>query len=394
MTNKKLPIKSIAIEAIMFLAYAFFAVNWIAGSTLTPNILKAFSVEGAHSVSLINNVVTIAKIIGNLVAATIFAKLFPKKSIGLGALLIPAGALLAALSPSFPIFLIGRFIMGFGGALFVVYFSPVVVNYFDPAHRPVVNALNNVSYNVGSILALILVGPVIKFLGLGRYALVAFSLVSFVVFLAWILIGEDFWITSSKETGSKTFSLKDALGEKIAILMPTMYFGHLTLYMVMLNIFPNTNFSPIPASKISTLFTTGALIGTLLSIMVAKRSTKRVPTLRVSGILTTIIGFFLIHTTSPLLASILALALGTIMYVPLTNFVLIPQEMPGMFSERLTQIMSVYWALVYILETIAYQIIVHIQFNFGDKTALTATIVLSVSFIIGSFIMKEPSEIK
>ena len=284
--------------------------------------------------------------------------------------------------------------MGFGGALFVVYFSPVVVNYFEPDKRPVVNALNNVSYNVGSILALILVGPVIKLLGLGRYALVAFSIVSFIIFAAWIFIGEDFKITSSAETGSKTFSLKDALGEKIAILMPTMYFGHLTLYMVMLNIFPNTNFSPIPASKISTLFTMGALIGTLLSIIVAKKSTKRVPTLRVAGILTTAIGLLLINAKSPVLTSILALALGTIMYVPLTNFVLIPQEMPGMFSERLTQIMSVYWALVYILETIAYQIIVNIQFKMGDKAALTATLILSTSFIIGSFIMKEPSEIK
>ena len=102
----------------------------------------------------------------------------------------------------------------------------------------------------------------------------------------------------------------------------------------------------------------------------------------------------LINTTNPVLAGILAIALGTIMYVPLTNFVLTPQEMPGMFSEKLTQIMSVYWALVYILETIAYQIIVNIQFKFGDKAALTATLILSVSFIIGSFMMKEPSEIK
>ncbi|WP_299032482.1 hypothetical protein [uncultured Anaerococcus sp.] len=159
-------------------------------------------------------------------------------------------------------------------------------------------------------------------------------------------------------------------------------------YIPKYKLFTNT------ASKISTLFTTGALIGTLLSIIVAKKSTKRVPTLKLAGILTTGIGLLLINTTNPVLAGILAIALGTIMYVPLTNFVLTPQEMPGMFSEKLTQIMSVYWALVYILETIAYQIIVNIQFKFGDKAALTATLILSVSFIIGSFMMKEPSEIK
>ena len=389
--EKKLSKRSVMIEAIMFLAYAFFAVNWIAGSSLTPNILKAFSLEGPHAVSLINNVVTIAKIIGNLIAATIFAKLFPKKSIGIGSLLIPLGALIAALSPSFTIFLIGRFIMGFGGALFVVYFSPVVVNYFHTDHRPVVNALNNVSYNVGSILALLLVGPIIKFVGLGRYALVVFAIVSFVIFLAWLIFGEDFSLGQKGEKTS-TYSIKDAFKEKIAILMPAMYFGHLTLYMVMLNIFPNTNFSPIPANLISTLFTSGALIGTLLSILIAKKSKKRVPVLKISGILTTIIGLLLINTQNASLASILALALGTIMYVPLTNFVLIPQEMPGMFSEKLTQIMSVYWSLVYIFETIAYQIIVMIKHSAGDKMALTATIILSATFIIGSFLMKEPDK--
>lgn len=392
MKENKLTTKSIIIEVIMFLAYAFFAVNWISGSSLTPNILNAFGQGGPGAVSLINNVVTVAKILGNLVAATIFAKLFPKKSIGLGVLLIPAGAMLAALSQNFTVFLIGRFIMGFGGALHVVYFSPVVVNYFHEDHRPVVNALNNVAYNVGSILALVLLGPVIQIVGLGRYALVVFAIVSFVVFAAWLIVGEDFAIGKAGETSSN-FSLKDALKEKIAILMPTMYFGHLTLYMVMLNIFPNTNFSPIPASQISTYFTTGALIGTLLSILVAKKTSKRVPVLRVAGILTTGIGLLLINTTNATLAAVLAVALGTIMYVPLTNFVLIPQEIPGMYSEKLTQIMSVYWALVYILETIAYQIIVNIQFSFGDKTALTATVILSSTFIIGSFIMKEPEKI-
>lgn len=392
MKENKLTTKSIIIEVIMFLAYAFFAVNWIAGSSLTPNILNAFGQGGPGAVSLINNVVTVAKILGNLVAATIFAKLFPKKSIGLGVLLIPAGAMLAALSQNFTVFLIGRFIMGFGGALHVVYFSPVVVNYFHEDHRPVVNALNNVAYYVGSILALVLLGPVIQIVGLGRYALVVFAIVSFVVFAAWLIVGEDFAIGKAGETSSN-FSLKDALKEKIAILMPTMYFGHLTLYMVMLNIFPNTNFSPIPASQISTYFTTGALIGTLLSILVAKKTSKRVPVLRVAGILTTGIGLLLINTTNATLAAVLAVALGTIMYVPLTNFVLIPQEIPGMYSEKLTQIMSVYWALVYILETIAYQIIVNIQFSFGDKTALTATVILSSTFIIGSFIMKEPEKI-
>lgn len=392
MNEKKLSKKAVFIEGLMFFAYAFFAVNWIAGSKLTPNILRAFNIHGPNAVSLINNVVTLAKILGNLVAATIFTKLYPKKSIALGSLLIPAGAMLAALSQNFTIFLIGRFIMGFGGALFVVFFSPITINYFHQDHRPVVNALNNVSYNVGSIIALLILGPVISLVGLGRYALVVFALVSFVIFICWLLVGEDFEITKTGKKTDKDFTLFDGFKEKLAILMPLMYFGHLTLYMVMLNIFPNTNFSPIPASLISTLFTTGALVGTLFSVVVSKKSKKRVPVLRLAGVLATAIALTLFNTTSPILARVLALSLGLVMYLPLTNFVLIPQEVPGMYSEKLTQIMSVYWSLVYIFETIAYQVIVTIQFKFGDKTALIATGILSSTFILGSLLMKEPEE--
>lgn len=385
--------RAIFIEILMFLAYAFFAVNWIAGSSLTPQILDTYGVSGPHAVSLITNVVTLAKIIGNLLAASIFAKLFPKKSISLGALLIPLGSLLAALAPSFPIFLLGRFVMGFGGALFVVYFSPVVMNYFDHSHRPVVNAINNVAYNVGGIIALLMVKPVLRIIGHGGGTLVAFSLISMLVFILWIFVGEDFEIKQTK-TATKEFSLKDAFKEKIALLMPTMYFGHLTLYMVMLNIFPNTNFLTIPAERVSTYFTIGAMAGTLISIVVANKIKKRVPVLKLGGILVTLIGLGLINAKNPTLVTILALGLGTMMYVPLTNFVLVVQELPGMYPEKLTQIMSVFWSLVYTFETIAYQIIVLIQHTFGDKTALTATVVLSATFIVGSFFMPEPSEVK
>lgn len=385
--------RSIAVEIIMFLAYAFFAVNWIAGSTLTPEILETYRVEGPNAVSLITNVVTLAKIIGNLVAASIFAKLLPKKAISLASLFIPAGSLLAALAPNFPLFLIGRFVMGFGGALFVVYFSPVVMNYFAPYNRPLVNAFNNVAYNVGGIIALLIVKPVFAMIGHSRGTLIFFSIISFIIFALWVFIGEDFEIRQ-KQTGAKEFTLKDGFKDKMGILMPTMYFGHLTLYMVMLNIFPNTNFLTIPANRVSTYFTIGAMVGTLISVVVAKKIPKRVPVLKVGGILVTLLGLGLINAKSPVLVTILALALGTMMYVPLTNFVLIVQELPGMYPERLTQIMSVFWSMVYTLETIAYQIIVQIQYRFGDKTALTATVILSATFIVGSFFMPEPSEME
>ncbi len=72
--------RAVIIEFVMFFTYAFFAVNWIAGSTLTPQIMEFFNLKTFASATFISNAITLAKIIGNFLAAGILAKLFPKKA--------------------------------------------------------------------------------------------------------------------------------------------------------------------------------------------------------------------------------------------------------------------------------------------------------------------------
>lgn len=173
---------SYLIETIMFFTYAFFAVNWIAGSTLTPEIMAHFGIREFSQATLISNAVTLAKIIGNFAAAYVLNKLYPKKSIGLGSIFIVLGSVIAIFAPNFMIFVIGRFIMGFGGALFIVYFSPVVIEYFSPEDRPLINSLNTVCYNVGSILALLLVSPVLRHFNNWKHSLLFFAGISLILF--------------------------------------------------------------------------------------------------------------------------------------------------------------------------------------------------------------------
>lgn len=80
--------KSIIIELIMFFTYAFFAANWIAGSTLTPQIMGFFNLKDFTSATFISNAITIAKVIGNFMAAFVLRKLFLKRSIALGSFLM------------------------------------------------------------------------------------------------------------------------------------------------------------------------------------------------------------------------------------------------------------------------------------------------------------------
>lgn len=89
------------IEAIMFCTYALFAVNWIAGTTLTPEIMKYFHLDSFMSATFISNAITVAKIIGNFCAAAILIKFLPKKAIAIGSGMIVFGSALAILAPQY-----------------------------------------------------------------------------------------------------------------------------------------------------------------------------------------------------------------------------------------------------------------------------------------------------
>ncbi len=384
--------RSIIIETIMFFTYAFFAVNWIAGSTLTPQIMEHFHLTGFASATFISNAVTLAKIIGNFLAAAILTKLYPKKSIGLAALLIVLGSIIAIMAPAYTIFILGRFVMGFGGALFVVYFSPVVIQYFSPTARPTVNALNSVAYNVGGIIALLIVGPVIAWLETWQKSMAFFAAISGIIFVLWLVFGEDFALTQKKTTTNSAdehYTIIDAMKEKINWLLPLTYCGSLTFYLVLLNIFPISTFAVIDAKALSTLTAIGGVIGTVLAIWLSKKFNKRLPVIRLCGLLMTLSGLVMFNASNGTVAAIAALAIGTFMFLPITSLVMIPQELPNMTPGKLTQVMGLFWAISYIVVTVVYYLIGIAIDHMGYAVGLYIALGVSLTFFLGSFLLPE-----
>ncbi len=376
------------IEIIMFFTYAFFAVNWIAGSTLTPQIMEHFSLTSFASATLISNAITIAKIIGNFLAAGLLVKLLPKKAIGLGSLLIVLGCLMAVFAPAYSVFVIGRFVMGFGGALYVVYFSPVVVHYFQGKYLPVVNTVNSAVYNVGSILAMLIVAPVIAWLKSWQYSMLFFAAISAVLFVLWLIYGQNFEISGNSSSQTK-FSMKEALKEKISWLLPFAYSGLLTFYLVLLTVFPTSGIAAISGTTLSTLVAVGGIFGSLAAIWLARVYHRRLPVIRICGLLMTACGALMFFTKNGTLAMISAFLIGFFMFLPMTSLVLIPQELPGMTPARLTAIMGLFWAISYIVETILYFIIGFIVDGAGYQAGLIVALAASLTFFVGGFLLPE-----
>lgn len=385
------------IEIIMFLSYAFFAVNWIAGTTLTPQIMEHFDLKSFSSATFISNAITIAKIIGNLMAAKILIKLYPKKAITLAALLIVGGSFLGVFAPSYLIFVIARFIMGFGGALFVVYFGPIVMNYYSADKRAMVNGINAAAYNVGSILAMIIVAPVINWLVTWQKSMMFFAVCSLVLLVAWLIFGEDFEINKPAASTAKAedeYTLGQALKEKFTYVFPFTYAGLLTLYIVVLTIFPISDGAPVDPKFLSATVAIAGVVGAAVGIGAAKKFAKRLPIIRWSGLLMSLSGLAMVLTDSTSVALIAAAFLGFFMFVPMTALVTIPQEMPGMTPSKLTLIMGIFWSFSYIFETFFYFVIGMIIDNAGFKAGLLLAVGLSFSFFIGSFLLPETGKNK
>ena len=387
--------RSYVIEAILFFTYAFFAVNWIAGSTLTPDIAEYFGVDSGASASFVSNAVTIAKIIGNFSAAAILNKLYPKKSIALGSFFIFGGSLLAVLAKSYKMFLLGRFIMGFGGAVFVIYFSPVVIHYFSDEKRPTVNALNSVAYNFGAVLALLIVAPVIEKFGTWQKSMTFFLSISAVLFVLWLIFGDDFEINESQSGEEQKVSFSQALKDKITLLLPFSYSGVLILYLSLLQLFPQTENAAISSATLSALSGIGGIIGTILAIGLSKKYGKRKPVIIISGAIMTLSAFLMVKTTNPTLAIIAAILVGIFMFLPMTSLMMIPQELPNMTPARLTTIMGIFWALSYIIETIVFYIFVILQDRTGsNELSVYIAVLLSLTFVIGGFLLPETGKDK
>lgn len=384
-------LRAYMIEMVLFLTYAFFAVNWIAGSTLTAEIAGHFGVDSGASSSFVSNAVTIAKIIGNFLAASILNRLLPKKSIGLGSALIFGGSLIAVFAQSYLMFIIGRFLMGFGGAVFVIYFSPVVIHYFTPKQRPTLNALNSCAYNFGAVLALLIVGPIIAALKTWQNSMGFFAAISGVLFLLWLFFGEDFELNkASKDSAETKYSFSDALKDKITWLLPLSYSGVLILYLTLLQLFPRTEEAVISASSLSALTGVGGIIGTLVAIALSKKYSKRKPVIIISGLVMTGSAFLMVKTSISTMAIIAALVLGTFMFLPMTSLMMIPQELPGMTPARLTTIMGIFWAVSYIIETIVFFLFGVLFDQTGSySTSILIAVVLSLSFVVAGIFLPE-----
>lgn len=386
------------IEVMLFLTYALFAMSWVAGSMMTKPIMAFYQIESIASATWATNAITVAKILGNLAAASVLVKLGIKKAFILASLLIVAGAI-GAFTSEYIFYVISRLIIGFGGALVIVYFNPIVVHYFTAEERPLINGINAAAFNTGNLLALLFTTTLLSaFDNKWQNVIIAISIISLIILVICLFVIEDFSLEKKTENTNvitQNYTLKEGMKDAVNWWLPITYSGLLFCYIAIFSLFPLIPTFAVTASKLSAIIISAGMLGTLVGIIASKRYSYRLPIIRFSGIIMTLCAAIMIKTSIPILAYTTAFGAGFFMFVPMTALISLAQELPDMTSQRVTVIFSMFWSISYAIATILMVIAGKLADFTGNITiAAYFAVACSATFFIGSFFLPETGKAK
>lgn len=378
------------VEALVFVSYVLFAMAWVGGTASMEQIMSSLHITSLASASFISGAVTIAKIIGTFGAAWVALKLGIKYAFFLSSVLIVIG-IFTPHATNYELLLLSRFLMGLGGAFMIVYFNPIVMQWFDAHERPVVNGLNAVAFNIGTAIILWFMPAINNATGSWKNSLTLFSLASLLIALTWVTVKvspQEKNIDEDK-TVPKNYSYKDGLKDKFNWAYGLTYSGLLAFYICLFTFYPKAGISQ---SKWVIGF---GIIGTLAGIIYSKKNPERLPVIRWSGliIIITIAGLSFSH--SPIFQTISAIILGFFIFFPITALVSIPHELSNMTGQRVTVVFSLFYSISYLISTIILWLFgALVDSNNGDYSAAFILItIVSSSFFLGSFFLPETSKV-
>lgn len=379
------------IEAIVFFSYVLFAMAWVGGTASMSELMAQLQLNSWASASFISGAVTLAKIAGTFVAAWVAFRLGLKAAFLLSCLLVGCGAF-TPFAANFDSLLVSRFLLGLGGALMIVYFNPIVLQLFSAQQRPTINGLNAVAFNVGTAIIMWAMVDINYLSGGWRNSLWLFAAGTLFLAVLWwrVQLPRAAGVPAHPQANEQpaNYGYRQALAERFNWVYALSYSGLLAFYICLFTFYPKAGIS---ASKWVIGF---GIIGTVAGILYSKRQNLRLPVIRYSGLVQALMVAGVSFSPWPWCQTLCAMVLGFVVFFPITALVTLPYELPGMSSQRITVVFSLFWSISYLLATLllwVFGLLVDIN---GDFTLAFALIfICSWSLFVGSFWLPEPSQL-
>ena len=379
------------VEGLVFTSYVLFAMAWVGGTASMNNIMASMQIESLASASFISGAVTLAKIVGTFSATYVAVKFGIKYAFLLAALLIVVG-IVTPLATSYELLLVSRFLMGLGGAFMIVYFNPIVMLWFSPEDRPVVNGLNAVAFNVGTAIILWGMTSINSLTGSWQNSLVLFSVASLVLAILWLLVKFDAPQPANNSSGAEPaiYGYLEGLKDKFNWAYAFTYSGLLSFYICLFTFYPQAGISQ---SKWVIGF---GIVGTIAGMLYSRKHPLRLPILRLSGLIIFITVLGLSFSTEPWLQITCAIVLGFFIFFPVTALVSIPHELPDMTGQKITVVFSLFWSISYLISTIVLWVFGKlVDLNDGSYVSSFVMItILSGTVFVGSYFLPETGKLK
>ncbi|WP_200797209.1 MFS transporter [Microbulbifer donghaiensis] len=381
--------KKYLLEILMFSAYALFAASWVSGAMLTPDIQASFGEGGFTNATWGSLMITVAKIIGNLAAAVILMRIGAKHAFALAMLLIAAGGF-GALAGDYNGWLLSRLAMGFGGALAIVYFSPIVLHYFDARERPVINGINAAAFNTGNLLALLSTGVLSVWLGSWQSVVVLYGVMVAALAVLWWLCAENFPLAGGAGNNGEDYGWRHGIREGFNWWLPLAYCGVLFCYIAVFSLFPLIDGFAVDSSHLSAVMIAAGMVGTAVGILITKRFPLRVPVLRYAGLALVFFAAMMLASENPYIAYAAAALAGFFMFLPMTALVTLPQELPGMTPARITITFAMFWSISYAIASVLIPVSGLLADISGEPAyAAYFAVACSASLFVFSFLLPE-----
>ncbi len=381
--------RGIAVAVVLFGMYASFGMAWIGVVPLFPEIKAALDVQGGQAAWIIS-VVSLAKSVFPILAGILAARIGTTKTLRTAGALIVISAAIPFL-PTYWAWLIGRFVFGVGGALWVTLMPSVVMQVFPVEKRALVNAANGVAVNTGVILALQLSLPLASSIG-WRGALSIYGALTGVFFVALLLLGTIGAAPRAAQAVAPPMTYAQVLSLPTTWIISIAFTGPLALYLVF-NTFMATYFeqtfaiSRADSAGLLSWMNLWGIPASIVTGLLVQRTKRCRPFLIVGAVLLPVGALCsLIPSLRPLQGVFLAMT-GVGLFVTVSPLVTLLQMQPGMTPASIGMVTGTMFSVTYILSSVTPGVVGWIvDHGFAMGPALFACCVLGATPAVGLFL--------
>lgn len=369
------------VAAMLFLSYMLFAVAWNWGDLYVRSL--GFT---ASRTALMTNAITIAQVVGSLVAANVLLRVGPRKAFTLASALIVFGGLVS-LTDAFPVIFFIRFVLGLGGALMVVLLSGIVARILTGRALQVANGVNSVAFNTGLAVAMTFG---MRMNEDPAFAVVLAASLSLALLVLWLVVSRLGLRGMAKAKAVDTsYTMRHGFREWFNWVFALAYTGLLSYYIVAFTFMDAGTIRWVVYAGV-----VGALAGTLVS--------ARVPD-RVKPVIVVVCAALQIAAAAAVLAMgghrlevLVGVILGLVIFFPMPFFVQLAFIRPGVTPRQIAVTFSIFWAVSYAGSVVIIQAFAWIADATGglgpDNTPVSTApmifiVIVEATFLIGAFLI-------